>query len=153
MKNNEKGCSPDYIYCRLWFLIAALLLLSIIGGSLWPFPPQMVYSFQFSDKLFHMTAYFILMFWYIQLTYSYWPRIAWAAGFIALGVGLEFLQGLSGFRLFDWYDASANSLGVLLALMVGFTRAEGLLKKMDSYLFMNKKISRLKSVEKSANKL
>jgi glycopeptide antibiotics resistance protein len=34
-------------------------------------------------------------------------------GFIAMGVGLEFLQGELGYRTLDFADMVANALGVL----------------------------------------
>jgi VanZ family protein len=63
------------------------------------------------DKLGHFAGYGVLMFWFAQL---YLRRLAWAAGFIALGIALEFMQGWLGYRSFELYDMLANALGVLL---------------------------------------
>jgi glycopeptide antibiotics resistance protein len=41
-------------------------------------------------------------------------RTAYAAGFIAMGIAIEFLQGMTGYRHFDVLDMVANGLGVLL---------------------------------------
>lgn len=51
------------------------------------------------------------MFWFAQL---YPARRLYAAGFIALGVALEFVQGWLGYRAYEHHDMLANTLGVLL---------------------------------------
>ena len=43
-------------------------------------------------------------------------RLAYATGFIAMGIALEFLQGMTGYRTFDLLDMLANAVGVLGAL-------------------------------------
>jgi len=119
--------TPDYKYRIIWYLLAVLLLLGIVFGSLWHDPPKIIFSFKFADKLMHITAYLLLMLWYVQLIYSFLARLLLAIAFIALGVSLEYFQALGGVRFFDWYDATANGIGVLIALSLGFTRAENLI--------------------------
>ena len=43
-------------------------------------------------------------------------RLAYATGFIAMGIALEFIQGMTGYRTFDLLDMLANAAGVLLVL-------------------------------------
>ena len=62
-----------------------------------------------SDKVGHLAAYGALMFWFAQL---YARRVPWAAGFVVLGVALEFAQGWTGYRSFDVNDMLANTAGV-----------------------------------------
>jgi VanZ family protein len=74
------------------------------------------------DKLGHFGAYGLLMFWFAHLYAERKTRIAYALGFVAMGVGLEFAQGALGYRTYEVFDMYANTLGVLLgwaaALMV-----------------------------------
>ncbi|OQR92739.1 hypothetical protein ACHHYP_03303 [Achlya hypogyna] len=63
------------------------------------------------DKIGHAAAYAVLMFWWAQLD-SCKPRLATAL--ILLGVVLEFLQGATGYRSFDFGDMAANATGVIL---------------------------------------
>jgi VanZ family protein len=63
------------------------------------------------DKLGHLAGYALLMFWFAQL---YARRAVWAAGFIAMGIMLELLQGWLGYRSLEGYDMLANTGGVLL---------------------------------------
>ena len=88
-----------------WALAAAIVWLSLT-----PSPP----SVEVSDKLGHFAAYGALMFWFCWLYRERRARTACAAGFIALGIGLEFAQGALGSRHFELYDMAANTLGVLL---------------------------------------
>jgi glycopeptide antibiotics resistance protein len=58
-------------------------------------------------------AYGTLMFWFCQLYPAPRTRLLLAIGFIALGIGLEFVQGALGYRTYDEYDMLANAIGVL----------------------------------------
>jgi len=80
----------------------------IVWLSLTPSPPRV--DFTAGDKIGHLLAYGVLMFWFAQL---YLTRIAYAAGFIAMGIALEFTQGWLGYRSFELLDMAANTLGVL----------------------------------------
>lgn len=51
------------------------------------------------------------------LIYDQWrPRLSYAAGFIAMGMAIEFLQGMTDYRTFDVLDMAANATGVLFVL-------------------------------------
>jgi VanZ family protein len=63
------------------------------------------------DKLGHLFGYGVLMFWFAQL---YARRLGYAAGFIAMGVALELVQGRLGYRSLEGLDMLANTAGVLL---------------------------------------
>jgi len=98
---------------------------AIVWLSLTPSPPGI--DLQHSDKLGHLAGYGLLMFWFSQVYLQTKSRIAYAAGFIAMGIALELLQGLLGYRTYDLFDVLANTLGVLLgwgaALVVSKARA------------------------------
>ena len=52
------------------------------------------------------------MFWFCQLYASGKARLAHAIAFLAMGIGLEFLQGMGGARQYDVVDMLANAAGV-----------------------------------------
>jgi hypothetical protein len=85
---------------------------AIVWLSLTPTGPQV--DVAYGDKLGHFGAYGLLMLWF-ALLYPAWPvRARYMIGFIAMGMGLEFLQGVLGHRVFDVVDMLANATGVLL---------------------------------------
>ena len=98
---------------------------AIVWLSLTPTPPGM--DVEHGDKLGHLAAYGVLMFWFSQLYLQGATRVACAAGFIAMGIALEFVQGLLGYRSYELLDMLANTLGVLLgwgaALVLARARA------------------------------
>ena len=57
-------------------------------------------------------AYFVLMSWFANLYPGLSVRARFAAGFIALGVVLEFVQLWTGYRSFEVADMTAGALGV-----------------------------------------
>ena len=85
---------------------------TIVWLSLTPSPPQV--DVQFGDKLGHFGAYGLLMLWFSLLYSGLRPRAGYAVGFIAMGIGLEILQGHLGYRTYDVIDMAANTIGVLL---------------------------------------
>jgi len=85
---------------------------AIVWLSLTPSPPEI--DIAHGDKLGHLAGYGLLMFWFAQLYSKRSARIAYAAGFIAMGVGLEIVQGALGYRSYEVLDMFANSLGVAL---------------------------------------
>jgi VanZ family protein len=87
-----------------WTIVVAVFWLSLT-----PSPPHI--DIESGDKLGHLLSYFLLMFWFAQL---YARRAGYAAGFIAMGITLELLQGALGYRSFERYDILANCAGVLL---------------------------------------
>ena len=87
------------------------MVAAIVWLSLTPSPPEL--DFEQSDKVGHLAAYGVLMFWFSQL-YAGRARMAYAAGFIGMGIALEFIQGQLGFRRHDGLDMVANIVGVLL---------------------------------------
>ena len=90
-----------------WAMVAAIVWLSLT-----PSPPKV--DFEQSDKLGHFVAYGTVMFWFAQLYLQGTTRSAYAAGFVLMGVALEFAQGALGYRSYDVYDMFANTVGVLL---------------------------------------
>ena len=85
---------------------------AIVWLSLTPSPPQV--DVQFGDKLGHFGAYGLLMFWFTRLYVQNATRAGHAIAFVAMGIGLEFVQGHLGYRTYDVIDMAANTIGVLL---------------------------------------
>lgn len=105
-------------YWNLWLALGWCYAGIIIYLSLISYPPK-VMTFEFGDKVKHLAGYALLMAWFVLLYKA--PRLqrAHAAGFIAMGVGLEMLQGYGGLRSMELADGLANAAGVGLGWALG----------------------------------
>ena len=90
-----------------WGLVAAILWLSVT-----PRPPDL--GVEHGDKLGHFLAYGAVTLWFGQLYPRLATRAAYAAGFIAMGIALEFVQRWLGYRSFEVLDMVADAIGVVL---------------------------------------
>ncbi len=106
---------------RLWLFIGFVLVMLVIAVSLMPNPPS-VAAFKGSDKLGHFAAYALMMLWFAQIYTGNRARWAIALVFVALGIALECLQRLGGYRTFEYADMGANTAGVMCALLLAQTR-------------------------------
>ena len=88
-----------------WALVAAIVWLSVT-------PAPVPTGFDEGDKLQHIAAYGTLMLWFCVLYRPLRVRAFYAAGFITMGIALEFVQRWLGYRSFEVTDMVANSLGV-----------------------------------------
>ena len=61
------------------------------------------------------------MLWFCVLYRRLRVRAFYAGGFIALGIALEFVQGMTGYRSFEVADMVADAAGVLLAWSIAST--------------------------------
>ncbi len=96
-------------YRNIWLAVGSLLLLLIAFGSLVPVPRA---DFQNGDKLAHVFLYFILMSWFAQVII---PRYHFYLVLIisSFGLLLEVAQMVTGYRMFEWGDVLANSIGAM----------------------------------------
>jgi len=100
-----------------WLLVALVVYLSLT-----PHPPESLsLPFPYADKLGHGLAYASLSLWFCQIYQQARLRAAVIVALIALGITLEFLQGLSDYRTFEVADMVANSIGALLGLLLVHT--------------------------------
>jgi VanZ family protein len=125
-RNLQAGA--DLTRRRLWLTLGWMGVVLVILLSLMPNPPQG--HVRFEDKIGHVLAYFSLMFWFAQLHGRWLP---WALGFLALGAGLEGLQGLSGYREMSLNDLLANASGIGLGWLAAW-RIPRLLQTIEARL-------------------
>lgn len=107
---------PPVLKLRLlWLAMGWAMLVAVVVLSLIPVNVDMAEG---GDKWLHFIAYGSLMFWFCLLHDRQW-RIAVA--FVALGILLEFAQGQTGYRSFEYADMIANGLGVILGWIIAMT--------------------------------
>jgi VanZ family protein len=116
---------------NFWLGIGFLLIALVIVLSLMPNPPH-VPQFRGNDKLGHFAAYIAMTFWFGQIYTR--NRVRWtiALAFVILGISLECLQLLSGYRTFEYADMGANAAGVLCALLLAQTPLSRCLAVVES---------------------
>jgi len=110
---------PTHKLRKLWLSIGWLLVALVTYLSLIPDPPTI--NATGSDKVAHALAYGTLMLWFLQL-YPIYRRPIIAVGLITMGILLEFLQGFTAARSFEYMDMVANTGGVTLGWLLGKTR-------------------------------
>lgn len=98
----------------IWLALGCLWVAAIFYLSLTPSPPEPLH-FNHADKLEHALGYGSLMLWFCQIYQRQAQRITLAVLLIGMGIAVEFLQGMTGYRNFDYADMLANATGVLLS--------------------------------------
>ena len=112
---DEESVQPTAVR-SIWRAIGFGLVMLVIWLSLTPRP--IAIPVEHGDKLDHLAAYATLMFWFAQLDTRHRKRLAYAIGFVTLGVALEYAQRLTHYRTFEVADMGANTVGVLLGWIV-----------------------------------
>ncbi len=115
---------------RLWQAIGFLLIVFVIDMSLTTDPITL--PGKEGDKFGHIIAYGTLMFWFAQLYVRRAARAWWALGFVAMGIALEFVQGLTDYRTFEVADMVADATGVLLGWIGSPPRTPHLIRFAES---------------------
>ena len=86
------------------------------------------------DKVGHVFAYAAMTFWFMQVYVALGARCAIAVALVVLGVVLEFLQGHTGYRTFDYADMIANAAGVAAAWIASPPRTPSVVSRIQSYI-------------------
>ena len=109
-----------------WLAIAFGIVVSLV-------PPPAVAAPRGSDKLVHFLCYGTLAAGAVQLFATRAALLRAAVGLVALGVALELAQeAFTQTRMLDPRDAAANTLGVLLGLLVARTPLRDVLSRLDA---------------------
>ena len=117
---------------RLWTILGIGFVLLVIYLSLTPDPPDL--GAPEGLKIGHVLAYGWLMIWFAQLHRAPWRRLLFAAAFCTLGIVLEYLQGMTDYRGFEYSDMLINSIGVALGLALSWTPLQNGLRTLEAML-------------------
>lgn len=105
---------------QAWLVLGCLWVAAIVFLSLIPHPPNPMH-FENADKLEHALAYGSVMLWFCQIYHKPAPRMLVAVLLIGMGIALEYLQRMTGYRTFDYADMLVNGAGVLLSWALAHT--------------------------------
>jgi glycopeptide antibiotics resistance protein len=103
----------------IWLLLGVLLMCAILTLSLIDLAP--IEAALLQDKVMHMLAYACLMGWFAQIYRHLIARVFLVIALVAMGIVVEYLQGIVAYRQFDVMDMAANISGVLLAWLLSYT--------------------------------
>lgn len=122
------------VYWRWWLLLGGVLVALVIYLSLSDISLPQVPS-DSGDKINHLIAYGVLTVWFGQLFLTWNKRAVVALALIALGVSMEFIQGMTDYRFFEWQDAVANLCGVVLGIIAIRLGADNILLWVEARYF------------------
>lgn len=112
----------------LWSTLGWVLVAAVIYLSLTPHPIEI--DMEQGDKFGHILGYMVMMSWFTQL-YHRRVHLWWGLGFVALGIVLEYVQGWTGYRSFDYFDMLADGAGVAAGWLLGGTALARLLSGFE----------------------
>jgi VanZ family protein len=115
---------------RAWLALGWIWVAVVFYLSLMPHPPEPV-AFPGADKVEHALAYAALMLWFCQVHVGTGARIGTSLWLVAMGVGIEFLQGMTGYRAFEYADMLADATGVLAGWALAQTKLGYVLRMLE----------------------
>jgi hypothetical protein len=118
---------------RAWRIVGWLGVAAVIYLSLTSHPPTFT-DYSQEDKIGHALAYSSLMLWFAQIHLATAGRARNALGLLALGIGLEFVQGWMGNRTFSLADMGADAAGVALGWLAAPPRGPDLFSHLGQAL-------------------
>src|SRR5665213_2197549 len=117
---------------KLWIGIGVGFVLLVIYLSLNTHPIYLVTPWNF--KLGHVLAYCWLSFWFLQIFRRLSIGITIALALCLLGVALEYVQRMTGYRHFAYTDMRDNAIGVAIGMLLAMTPLGRLLWWIDTRL-------------------
>lgn len=109
-----------------WGFVALVVYLSLAPA------PQVVDTRIFNAG--HLIAYAWLMLWFAQIHRLRDLRMRIGGMLCIMGVAIEYAQGLSGYRTFDYTDMGMNTLGVFIGLLLADTKLQYALHALERRL-------------------
>lgn len=116
---------------QLWLFLGWTLVFSVVYLSVAPVSIET--GVEQGDKLSHAFAYGALMVWFANLYDALARRRMFAAGFVAMGITLEFVQGWTGYRTFEVADMVADAAGVAAGWALAPPRMPNVLRGIEKF--------------------
>ena len=110
------------LYWHNYWLVVGLIGVAMVGYlSLVPQPAD-IDSIIYLDKVIHCLVYLFLQVWFSMIYQSKVQRFMLAFYLISYSIGIEIIQSMTPYRLFEMADIFANSLGVLIGYFLSMTK-------------------------------
>ncbi|MBN1850336.1 MAG: VanZ family protein [Deltaproteobacteria bacterium] len=121
-------------WIKFWLFLGWIFIGIVVFLSLDPSPPEMA-GFTGLDKISHFVAYAFMMLWF-GFCYLHGATYGHVGiGLIVMGVALEFLQGLMGYRSMEFLDMAVNTFGVVFGWFLAKTRLSSALIYLEKEMF------------------
>lgn len=118
-------------FTKAWLAVGFGFVALVVYLSLTHNPPP---APDVGFKINHVLAYAWLMFWFAQVVRVGRVRVGVAIAFVLMGVALEYLQGMTGYRTFAYTDMRDNAIGVLAGWMLAVTPLGRAIPALDRLL-------------------
>ena len=105
---------------KLWLVLGWCMIAGVLVASLMPARAVEVVFGGLNDKIEHAAAYAGLMVWFGGMSRRA-AQLKLAIAFVALGGVIELLQGLTPTRTPDLMDLAADTVGVVVGLVLTAT--------------------------------
>ncbi len=132
MRSFTESQAEPLRFRRFWTVMGIGFVLLVIYLSLTPEPPDL--GAPEGLKIGHVIAYGWLMIWFAQMHRDFGRRLICAAAFCTLGIALEYLQGMTDYRGFEYSDMLINSAGVAIGLVLAQTPLQNGLRILELIL-------------------
>ncbi len=101
-----------------FFFIGFIAIMVVVGVCLMPINQLALPSFYGLDKIEHFFTYFVLSLYFCQVIRQRF-YLHCVGLLVMMGILIECLQILTGYRMFDLWDIVANTLGVAAGYFIG----------------------------------
>jgi VanZ family protein len=125
-------------HARQWRIAGLVIMLLVLALAMMPAvwfvdDRKSVLSWlDHADKWLHAWTFMILSLWFAG---QYRPRSYWriALGLMIFGLFIEFCQRLVSYRMADWADVGANSIGIVVGLLIALAGAGGWCLRVENW--------------------
>ena len=125
-------------HSRQWRIASVVMMLLVLASALmpavWFFDDRasMLSWLKYSDKWLHALTFLILSLWFAG---QYRPRSYWriAVGLMVFGLLIEFCQLLVSYRMADLADVGANTIGIVVGLLVALAGLGGWCLRVENW--------------------
>ena len=117
-------------YRRLWLVAGFGFVLLVFYLSLTSDKPDLPGGPK-AWKVGHVMAYAWLMLWYAQIYPALSTRVLIGSLFCLMGIGIEYLQGMTDYRTFAYTDMLLDAFGVSIGFALGYTPLQHALRMLE----------------------
>jgi VanZ family protein len=125
-------------HSRQWRIASVVMMLLVLISALMPAvwffddKARVLSWLDHADKWMHASTFLILSLWYAG---QYRPRSYWriAVGLMAFGLFIEFCQRMVSYRMADWADVGANTIGIVVGLLIAIAGAGGWCLRIEAW--------------------